>query len=64
MRWNPNGDDSRPVIEDTSLRQATEEAKSYRMSTYAWSPLPRPTRNCESPGQASVLSAGAVNNTT
>ena len=45
MRWNPNGDDSRPSIDDYLAETGhEEEAESYRMSTYAWSPLLTPEK--------------------
>jgi hypothetical protein len=45
MRWNPNGDDSRPTIDDYLAETGhEEEAESYRMSTYAWSPLLTPDK--------------------
>ena len=45
MRWNPNGDDSRPTIDDYLAETGhEEEAESYRMSTYAWSPTLTPDK--------------------
>ena len=45
MRWNPNGDDSRPTIDDYLAETGhKEEAESYRMSTYAWSPTLTPDK--------------------
>ena len=39
MRFNPNGDDSRPRIDDyLEATGNTTEADSYKMSTYAWNP--------------------------
>ncbi len=45
MRFNPNGDDSRPRIEDYLVETGhDEEAESYRMSTYAWNPMDTPDK--------------------
>ena len=45
MRFNPNGDDSRPRIEDYLAETGhDEEAESYRMSTYAWNPMDTPDK--------------------
>jgi len=45
MRWNPNGDDSRPRIDDYLAETGhDEEAESYRMSTYAWNPMDTPDK--------------------
>ena len=39
MRFNPNGDDSRPRIDDyLKATGNTTEADSYKSSTYAWNP--------------------------
>ena len=45
MRFNPNGDDSRPSIDDYLAETGhEEEAESYRMSTYAWNPTLTPDK--------------------
>ena len=39
MKYNPNGDDSRPRIDDyLEATGNTKEAESYKRSTYAWNP--------------------------
>jgi hypothetical protein len=39
LRFNPNGDDSRPRIDDyLEATGNTKEAESYKRSTYAWNP--------------------------